>query len=159
MGDSWGQPATTPSEPLVPPSTRPVTQPPRTAGVTPPTDTATWQQPTPHPYGGWPPAPASGDPSAAEALRKARTALGWAIGAAAIAGLAVIGMLVALVLGGSSALDDPSSYETLRGQVVGLPEGSALSGDRLEHPLVDALQDVGAEEVDVTCPDTASASV
>ena len=34
----------------------------------------------------------------------------------------------------------------MRGEVVGLSEGYALSGDDLEHQLVDLLSEVGAEE-------------
>lgn len=92
-----------------------------------------------------------------QALRKARTALGWAIGAAVGAALALVGMFVALLVAGSVSADD-YSYEALRGEVTGLSDGGALPGDRLEQVLVGALDDVGVEG-DLTCPDTSAVSV
>jgi hypothetical protein len=99
---------------------------------------------------------------AAEARRTAGTAMGWAIGAAVAAGVAVVGALVAVLLSVGAiggALDDPGSWEPLRGQVVGLSDGAALSGDRLEHVLVDLQRDWGAEDVQISCPDTSSVAV
>lgn len=87
-----------------------------------------------------------------EALRKARTALGWAIGAAVVSALALVGMLLALVVAGSGPADD-YSYEVLRGEVTGLSDGDALPGNRLEQVLGGALDDVGVDG-DVQCPDT-----
>ena len=113
-------------------------------------------------FAGWPPQGAVGDPTAAAALRKAQTALGWAIGAAVGAGLALIGLLVVLVVDGSGGLggaEEDYYYETLRGEVVGLPAGSPLSGDRLERPIVDLLREYGIDEVEISCPDTPSVSV
>jgi hypothetical protein len=53
-------------------------------------------------------------------------------------------------------LDDSGFYESLRGEVVALPEGSALSGDRLEAALGNVLLDYYDEVDGLTCPDTAS---
>jgi hypothetical protein len=90
--------------------------------------------------------------------RTARTALGWAVGAAVGAFLAMAVAVVALLVAGGSVADD-YTYEPLRGEVVGLPDGSSLGGDRLERPLGDLLREQGAETVDLTCPGTASVTV
>src|SRR5688572_16278077 len=139
MSDPGEQP------PLVPPS-------PRTpAGWTPPAsaarpDAAGWPAAQPPTFAGWPPPGPAGDPTAAAALRKAQTALGWAIGAAVGAGLALLGLLALLVVTGSGGLDgaeDDYVYETLRGELVGVTAGSSVSSDRLEVSLVDLLRGYG----------------
>lgn len=158
MSDPGAQP------PLVPPSPRSPAGWTATPSVAPP-NAAGWPpgppvQPTPPTW--WSPSGSAGDPAAAQALRTARTALGWAIGAAVGAGLALVGLLGVLVLNGSGiegGAEDDYVYETMRGEVVGLPEGSPLSGDRLERPIVDLLRGYGVEEAEVSCPDTPSVSV
>ena len=90
--------------------------------------------PNPYPADGWPVPPSQPDPAAAQ--RTARTALGWAIGATVGAFLAMAVAVVSL-----------------------LAAGAALSGDRLEHPLVDLLREQGADSVELSCPDTASVTV
>jgi hypothetical protein len=114
--------------------------------------------PPPNPYAvdSWPGQPVQHDATAA--LHKARTALGWAVGAAVGAFLAMAVAVVSLLAAGTSGQDD-YAYEPMRAEVVGLPAGAALSGDRLEHPLVDLIREQGAESVDLTCPDTASVTV
>lgn len=97
------------------------------------------------------------DTTATEALRKARTALGWAVGASVGAGLALMGMFVALLIAGAGAADDVG-FETLRGEVSALSDGEALTGNRLEEELVGALGDFGVD-ADVQCPDTPAVSV
>lgn len=155
--------STPPQEPLVPPSLPPTPG----AGEYP-------QAAAPYPPPAYPPPgyaaaygyapPAWGAPDgrgasdADAALRKARTALGWAIGATVGAALAMLLAVGALLLGGSAAADD-YAYEPLRGEIVGLPDGSTLSGDRLEHQLVDLLREVGAEDAEVSCPDTEAVTV
>ena len=153
----------TPEDPLVPPSLPgPTPQPSPTAaggqpasGYGPPT--TTWVGP---PAGSsWPAAPPVTQGEAEAAMRKARTALGWAVGATVGAFLATAIALVSLLAAGAGSGDDDYSYDPLRSEVVGLPDGSALSGDRLERPLVDLLRSYGDEDVDVSCPDTAAVSV
>ena len=155
--------STPPQEPLVPPSPPPT---PGAGGY--PSAGASYPAPTYPPSGypaayGYAPLPwgapdGRGPADAEAALRKARTALGWAIGATVGAALAMLLAVGALLLGGSAAADD-YAYEPLRGEVVGLPNGSTLSGDRLEHQLVDLLREVGAEDVEVSCPDTEAVTV
>lgn len=117
-----------------------------------------WNQP-PAAYSGWAQAQPGGEPEGQAALRKARTALGWAIGAAVAAGLALLTAVVAVVVGAAGSdpyLDDNVFFESLRGEVVALPEGSALTGDRLEAALGNVLLDYYDEVDGLTCPDTAS---
>jgi hypothetical protein len=109
------------------------------------------------PQPGWGTAESSALNEAQAALRKARTALGWAIGATVGAFLAMLLAVGALVADGSS-LDD-YTYEPLRGEIAALPDGAPLGSDRLEHVLVDLLREVGAEDLEVSCPDTASVTV
>ena len=119
---------------------------------------STLDQPPPA-YSGWAQPQPGGEPDGQVALRKARTALGWAIGAAVAAGLALLTAVVAMVVGAVVSdpfLDDSGFYESLRGEVVALPEGSALSGDRLEAALGNVLLDYYDEVDGLTCPDTAS---
>ncbi|MFQ6171280.1 hypothetical protein ACK8HX_06705 [Oryzobacter sp. R7] len=140
---------TPPEQPLVPPS-----MPPQHPGQTGPP-----QWPAHPAYGppGWgAPAP---ETESARAVRTARTALGWSIGAAVGAGLALVVAAVAAVAGAGGALEDDYYYETLRGEVVGLPAGSRLDGDRLEKPLDDLLRDAGVSQVDIECPVTAAVTV
>jgi hypothetical protein len=117
------------------------------------------------PWGGppagspWAAAPPAEPGEAEAAMRKARTALGWAVGAAVGAFLAMAVALASLAAAGSGAVDDEYSYDPLRSEVVGLPDGSALSGDRLERPLVDLLRSYGDEDVEVSCPDTAAVTI
>lgn len=103
-----------------------------------------------------PPVSPSTDPA-----RRAGTALGWAIGAAVASGLALVVAVVAFVVavGSGPAMGGGGLIEPLRGQVVGLPDGAALSGDRLERVLVDLEREWGAEDVRITCPETASVRV
>ncbi len=138
--------STPPSHPLVPPAERS----PQQAHAPEP------GYPPPNPYASWPGQPVQ--PDATAALHKARTALGWAVGAAVGAFLAMAVAVVSLLAAGTSGQDD-YAYEPMRAEVVGLPAGAALSGDRLEHPLVDLIREQGAESVDLTCPDTASVTV
>lgn len=140
--------STPPSHPLVPPAERPPQQ-----GSAP---LQGYPPPNPYAVGGWPGQPAQ--PDAAAALHKARTALGWAVGAAVGAFLAMAVAVVSLLAAGS-AVEGDYEYEPMRAEVVGLPAGAALSGDRLEHPLVDLLREQGVESVELTCPDTASVTV
>lgn len=113
--------------------------------------------PAPGPFPGW-----SGpghDTDAAQALRSARTALGWAIGAAVGAGIALVLCLVLIVTGGtglgSMPMEGDYYSETLRGEVVGVPDGSRLTGDRLEYVIGGLLDEYGIDH-DVSCPDTAA---
>lgn len=153
--------STPPEQPLVPPS------PSTTAAASAyPHVAPSWPQPG-APQAGWPqaaaPQPGWGTPAAGardeteQALRKARTALGWAIGATVGAFLAMAIAVAALLVSGSTG--DDYGYEPLRGEVVGLPVGSALGGDRLKRSLDDRLRELGAEDVDISCPDTAAVTV
>ena len=147
-----------PQEPLVPAAPPPTPG----AGGTPGGPPSRCRVPTP----GYPPAaaavgaPDGRAPSEADAaLRKARTALGWAIGATVGAGLA-------LAAGGrrapaAAARRPPRTTPTSRCAVRSRawPDGSTLPGERLEHQLVDLLRDVGAQDVEVSCPDTEAVTV
>ena len=107
------------------------------------------------PWQGWS-GPVATDSEAAQALRSARTALGWAIGAAVGAGLALVLCVVLLVTGfGSIPMEGDYYGETLRGEVVGVSEGSRLDGDRLEDVVGGLLDDYGIDH-EITCPDTAA---
>lgn len=148
--------------PLVPPTPpTPTTPQPTPAPTVPsshPSGAPAWNQPSAA-YSGWAQRQPIGEPEGQAALRKARTALGWAIGAAVAAGLALLTAFVAVIIGAVSSdpyLDDSAFFESLRGEVVALPEGSALSGDRLEAALGNVLLDYYDEVDGLTCPDTAS---
>ncbi|GIL36557.1 hypothetical protein [Phycicoccus sp. DTK01] len=86
-------------------------------------------------------------------------AVGWAVGAAVASGVAVVLSVVALLLAGSGffagAVDDGGGWaESVRGQVTALPDGAALSGDRLEWAVGAAESDFGWTIDDLSCPDT-----
>lgn len=121
--------------------------------------------PAAHQGAGFAQAPVTGgypvvDPEVVAAREKAGTAMGWGIAGALAGGLAFVVALVALgssVVGGSG-LGDDGYFEPLRGEVVGLSDGAALSGDRLAY-AIDALQrDWGYDMEDLSCPDTAAVS-
>lgn len=146
---------------------------PRQPGAS-PTDSASVPYPptyAPQPAVGWAsqvsmsapgyagPLPGASAPDAASSARsRAGLALGWAIGAAVAAGVAVVLAVIALVVSFSAGTFDDASYEPLSGQVPGLSDGATLSGDRLEYVLVNALRELGGEEVEIECPDTAAVS-
>lgn len=148
---------TPPQEPLVPPSAGHPSvvashPPPAGAGVQDPYATPWHQPPASSPAWGGPDQRALQEAEAA--LRRSRTAFGWAIGATVGAFLALVIAVIALVGAGLGAAED-LPFEPLRGEVVGLPDGAALSGERLQHNLVDLLREYGSDG-EVTCPDTAS---
>ena len=142
--------------PLVPPTPQPTPTPTVPSGQL--YGAPAWNQPSAA-YSGWAQPQPIGEPEGQAALRKARTALGWAIGAAVAAGLALLTAFAAVIIGAVGSdpyLDDSAFFESLRGEVVALPEGSALSGDRLEAALGNVLLDYYDEVDGLTCPDTAS---
>lgn len=122
------------------------------------------QPPTPAPGSGVPVQPdpfafAPVPPAAANGSPRSGVALGWAIGAAVASGIAVLLSVVAIVLAGGAfagGAADEGYYEPVRGQVVALPDGSALSGDRLEWAVDGAERDLGWTIEDLDCPDTPS---
>ena len=85
---------------------------------------------------------------------RANAALGWAIGATVAAVLAVLLAVVALVM----VVGGGGYYEPVRGEVVGLADGAALSGDRLEYAVDAAERDWGWVVEDLGCPDTPAVS-
>jgi hypothetical protein len=107
---------------------------------------------------GHPALPFPTPPDTGQAQAKASTALGWAIAAAVGAGIAVVLSVIALVLASSGAFSggDDGFYEPVRGQVVGLPDGASLSGDRLEWAVDGAERDLGWTVDGLECPDTPS---
>jgi hypothetical protein len=119
-----------------------------------------WPQQPPTAWGAPPYAPTdtNTDTDSGAALRKARTALGWAVGAAAGAFLAMLLAVGALLATAVSSGDD-FSYEPLRSQVDGLTAGGALAGDTLEGPLGALLREVGSSDVSISCPDVAQVRV
>ncbi|WP_392544007.1 hypothetical protein [Oryzobacter telluris] len=152
--------STPPEQPLVPPSPQGRSGPPAAPAPQP-------QYPAQYPPQAWGPPPAypgwappATDSESATALRSARTALGWAIGAAVGAGLSLVLTLLLLVsdIGAAAVPEDGYYGETLRGEVVGLPDGAPLGADRLEHVLGNLFEDYGIDH-DVQCPDTAAVSV
>ncbi|HYN68338.1 MAG TPA: hypothetical protein VES93_15750 [Ornithinibacter sp.] len=166
--------STPPQEPLVPPSLPPAPGAEGYSQAGPPSAQPGYQapgHPAAHGYAAadWAHQPAWGQPAwglpesralteAEAALRKARTALGWAVGAsvgALLAMLLAVGSLLAV--GGSS--DDDYGYEPLRSEVSGLADRAALGGDLLEDAVVDLLRSVGSVDVGVTCPDTEAVTV
>ena len=166
--DPWAAPG--PQQPVPPPPANPAAAGyPAPSGY--PTSSgyrASSDYPTPSGYGAppWPaqPQPAWGtQPYAATgsdadaALRKARTALGWAVGAAVGAFLAMLLAVGALLATAASSGDD-FSYEPLRSQVE-VTEGEALAGDTLEGPLAALLREVGSSDVSISCPDVAEVRV
>ncbi len=134
-----------------------------------------WSQPPPWPQqpvwpqqADWPqqpgtPAPGWGAPDsralqeAETALRKARTALGWAIAAA-------VGALVALVAAFAvpalfafgASVGGTYSYE---GRVESFEAGRALNGSSVSDAVEAALVDDGAEVSSIDCPDTETAQI
>lgn len=144
-------------DPLVPPSRPPQSPPSAPSGGAPqpypvPTTSQGWGQPAYGPPMGWAAAPT--DSEAAKALRSARTALGWAIGAAVGAALALVVATVSVV----SSADSDEFYEPLRGQLVGVSDGSSVGGDRLEYTIGLLLDEYGVAH-DLDCPDTPAVSV
>ena len=115
-----------------------------------------WPQQPPTAWGA--PPYASTDTDSGAALRKARTALGWAIGAVVGAFLAMLLAVGALLATAASSGDD-FSYEPLRSQVDGLTAGDALAGDTLEGPLGALLREVGSSDISISCPDVAQVQV
>jgi hypothetical protein len=166
-----------PSDPTAPPADAPLVAPsapyqpqlayqqPSAATPAPAYPSASPTLPQPPPgaaYSGWalPQPSAPQDPDAT--LRKARTALGWAIGAAVVAALALGLALFALVLAGV-AMDEASAgggteesefFESLRGQVPGVTDGTYLPGSDLEHAIEEAFYDYDVTIEDLACPDT-----
>lgn len=109
------------------------------------------------------PAPGWGSPEsralheAETALRKSRTALGWAIAAA-------VGALVALV----AAFAVPALFAfgastggaySYPGQLDSFVPGLGVTGSEVADAVEAALLDDGADVADVNCPDTTSARV
>ncbi len=159
-----------PGPEMVPPGPPPAGPPPSTSA--PPGYGYAAPQPAAAPYG-VPPGPAypqgpaypaypvqvaqgpSGDEAA---LRKARVALGWAIGAAVAAGLAAVGALIALLVAMGNSVEGPlvNGY-SVRGQVGSFQPGEALSGDRLAATVIEALETDGSDVGSLLCPDTGSA--
>ena len=145
--------------PLVPPSQGHPSQQPHQAPTVPPLAPAypyaapAWPQP-PAAYSGWaqPQPAATLDPDAA--LRKARTALGWAIGAAVGAFLALALAVVSMFMSGAGLIGDEGMfYESLRGQVAGVTDGASLSGSDLERSMTTVLEDWYTDVEDLSCPD------
>ena len=120
-----------------------------------------WGPAPQQPYAAWPPAPY--DAAGSQALRTARTALGWAVGATIAAVVAVAIAVASLLVGvGPDAGGDANfAYEPLRDQVEGFEDGEPLAGPELVGMLRDLLGEAGVESEDiaVSCPDTASVSV
>lgn len=115
---------------------------------------AAWPQ-QPSPYSGWAqPQPAVG-PDPAESLRKARTALGWAIGAAVGALLALVLAVVAMFMSGAGLVaGDGMFYESLRGEADGVTDGTYLPGSDLEASMTPVLLEWYFDVEDLSCPDT-----
>ena len=144
--------STSPEHPLVPPS--PALQAPPAYPYAAPT----WPQPPPAAaYSGWvqpqPPPGSWQDPDAG--LRKARTALGWAIGAAVGAVVALALAVIAMFVSGAGFLaQDGGFYESLRGQVDGVTDGASLPGADLERSMAEVLDEWYVDVQDLSCPDT-----
>jgi len=161
---------TPPDEPLVPPSGGPPQQP-----AAPPPPPGYGQQPgyaaqSAYAAPSWPQQPVASQPGsgtpesralqeAEAALRKARTALGWAIGAAVGALLALIAAFaVPGVIAASSAEYADAGYP-VNGTVAAFRPGGALSGVTVASAVENALYDDGSDVEGVNCPDTAAAQV
>lgn len=103
-----------------------------------------------------------GETDTEPALRKARTALGWAVGAAVGAflafGFAVLALVTTVGTGSSVDTFDDATYGPLRDQVEGFEDGGALAGPVLVGRLRNLLADEGVSlrDIAVSCPDTAS---
>ena len=167
-----------PDQPLVSPSNREdastdswQTNNPQLDPPTPPAYPTTGDHPSASGYGAQPwsqQPPAWGAPQrygetgAEPSLRKARTALGWAVGAAVGAflalGLAVLALVVTVGTGSSEDTFEDATYAPLRDQVEGFEDGDALPGPVLVGRLRNLLADEGVSlrDIAVSCPDTAS---
>lgn len=140
-----------PEEPVVPPWGRP----------TPPTEhayaTPNWPQPPVVSQADWGTPEAHALHEAEAALRKARTALGWAVGAAVGALIALLAaFLVPLVTATSTFSDAGYPYS---GQIESFAPGRALTGSSVASAVEDVLVDDGADVSSIDCPDTATAQV
>ena len=161
------------AEPLVPPSGGPPQQP--AAPSAPPAPPGYGQQPgcaaqSAYAAPSWPQQAVASQPGwgtpesravqeAEAALRKARTALGWAIGAAVGALLALIAAFaVPGVIAASSAVYADAGYP-VDGTVAAFRPGGALSGVTVASAVENALYDDGSDVEGVNCPDTAAAQV
>ena len=146
-------------------------QPPGSLSSGPPSPASVWATPStgaapaqsPLPYAAVPGhgvAPGHGGatvPLAPGPAGRDRTAL-WVAGCALLAGLVALAVaVVALVLALSHGpVHGTESAEPLAGEVVGVPPGSSLSGDRLAHSVAVVLADAGADVETLECDDTLS---
>jgi hypothetical protein len=165
-----------PSDPTAPPADAPLVAPSSshqsqlayqrppavTSGPAYPHAPPSWPQAPPAAaYSGWvqhqPPPSSWHDPDAG--LRKARTALGWAIGAAVGAVLALVLGVIAMFMSGFGMLAlDGGFYESLRGQVDGVTNGASVPGAELELSMAEVLDEWYVDVEDLSCPDTKGVS-
>ena len=170
--------STPPDQPLVPPSSpeRAASDPwqpphPQLAPPLPPAYPTTAGRPPASEYGAptWPQQPPAwgaaqqyGETGTEPAVRKARTALGWAVGAAVGAllalGFAALALVAAVGSGSSADTTEDTTYAPLRDQLEEFEDGDALPGPILVGRLRNLLADEGVSlrDIAVSCPDTAS---
>ena len=108
-------------------------------------------------YGG--PEAGPGAPGESAALRKARIALGWAIGAAVVASLAAVAAIVAFLVSMSNTVDGLGDGYAIDARLVDFHSGSDVDGYRMETAVTDALSADGSTGIDITCPETAKLRV
>ena len=95
-------------------------------------------------------------------MRKARAALGWAVGAAVGAllalGFAALALVAAVGSGSAADTTEDTTYGPLRDQLEEFEDGDALPGPILVGRLRNLLADEGVSlrDIAVSCPDTAS---
>ncbi len=170
--------STPPEQPLVPPSGDPVqsaASPPPPGYAPQPGYAVQGSQPgyaVPNPYAApaWPQPPTSPQPGwgtpesralqeAEAALRRARTALGWAIGAGVGALLALIAAFAVPGVIAASSTEYADAGYPVNGTVAAFRPGGALSGVTVASAVENALYDDGSDVEGVNCPDTAAAQV
>ncbi len=151
--DPWQppHPELPPPQPLAHPT--PAGQPPAFEYGAPP-----WPQQRP----AWGAAQQYGGTASEPAVRKARAALGWAVGAAVGAllalGFALLAVVATVGSGSSADTSEDTVYEPLRDQLEEFEDGDALPGPILVGRLRNLLADEGVSlrDIAISCPDTAS---
>jgi hypothetical protein len=156
-------------EPLVPPSggspQQPATPPARVGHGHQPGDVAqsayatSWPQQPVGSQPGWGAPESRALEEAEAALRKARTALGWAIGASVGALLALVAAFAVPRVIAASSVEYADAGYPVNGTVAAFRPGGKLSGVTVALAVENALYDDGSDVEGVNCPDTAAAQV
>jgi hypothetical protein len=158
-GDRWQPAASSPPPGYAAQPAYPAQAPPPGYPAQNPYAAPAWPQPPTSPQAGWGTPESRALHEAEAALRKARTALGWAIGAAVGALLALLAAFaVPVAIDSTKEVYGDAGYP-LWGEVVGFTSGDALSGSASSFAVEQALTEDGADVDGIDCPDSPAARV